>query len=310
MTAGIYFMVLDGVYISSFSYISSPVVHQINSKYIPHDTTKADLTRVEAIEGKIPNQATSENQLADKAFVNSSINAVAAYYITSDTEGNAFPTYDSLIAGPWYYAGAIRVPTKNDYAIVVEDRTQAIEISEFIQLTTTDDYVGYYVPYNSEYVLVTIQNKDSLGIVPGTTKAYQPPTTRYTYTKAEGAETGTWAFQYIINNAPLTAAQQAALNSGITSSGVTKLNGIEAGAQVNVQSDWNQETTTADDYIKNKPSVYTKSEVDTALAGKVSTTVTVNGHALSDNVTVTAADTGALPLSGGTMTGRINLKDN
>lgn len=35
----------------------------------------------------------------------------------------------------------------------------------------------------------------------------------------------------------------------------TKLNGIATGAEVNVQSDWNQTTTTADDYIKNKPDV-------------------------------------------------------
>ena len=33
----------------------------------------------------------------------------------------------------------------------------------------------------------------------------------------------------------------------------SKLDGIAAGAEVNVQSDWNQTTTGADDYIKNKP---------------------------------------------------------
>lgn len=33
----------------------------------------------------------------------------------------------------------------------------------------------------------------------------------------------------------------------------SKLAGIEAGAEVNVQSDWSQDDTTADDYIKNKP---------------------------------------------------------
>lgn len=37
----------------------------------------------------------------------------------------------------------------------------------------------------------------------------------------------------------------------------TKLSGIATGAEVNVQSDWNQTTTTADDYIKNKPSLAT-----------------------------------------------------
>lgn len=38
-----------------------------------------------------------------------------------------------------------------------------------------------------------------------------------------------------------------------TTSEKTKLAGIASGAEVNVQSDWNQTTTTADDYIKNKP---------------------------------------------------------
>ena len=35
----------------------------------------------------------------------------------------------------------------------------------------------------------------------------------------------------------------------------TKLDGIAAGAEVNVQADWNQTTDTADDYIKNKPTI-------------------------------------------------------
>lgn len=38
----------------------------------------------------------------------------------------------------------------------------------------------------------------------------------------------------------------------------TKLEGIETGAEANVQSDWNQTTVSADDYIKNKPSIPTK----------------------------------------------------
>ena len=32
-----------------------------------------------------------------------------------------------------------------------------------------------------------------------------------------------------------------------------KLSGIASGAEVNVQSDWNQTNISADDYIKNKP---------------------------------------------------------
>ena len=44
----------------------------------------------------------------------------------------------------------------------------------------------------------------------------------------------------------------------MTAADKVKLNGIATGAEVNVQSDWNQTTTTADDYIKNKPSIPTK----------------------------------------------------
>lgn len=39
----------------------------------------------------------------------------------------------------------------------------------------------------------------------------------------------------------------------------TKLDNIESGAEVNVQSDWNQSDNTADDYIKNKPTLGTAS---------------------------------------------------
>ena len=42
----------------------------------------------------------------------------------------------------------------------------------------------------------------------------------------------------------------------------TKLTGIQDGAEVNIQSDWNVTDTASDAYIKNKPSVYTKNEVD------------------------------------------------
>lgn len=38
----------------------------------------------------------------------------------------------------------------------------------------------------------------------------------------------------------------------------TKLSGIEAGAEVNVQSDWNVSLTSSDAYIKNKPSIPSK----------------------------------------------------
>ena len=41
--------------------------------------------------------------------------------------------------------------------------------------------------------------------------------------------------------------------AGQVSTNTSKLSGIESGAQVNVQADWTEADTTADDYIKNKP---------------------------------------------------------
>lgn len=45
------------------------------------------------------------------------------------------------------------------------------------------------------------------------------------------------------------------VNGLMSAADKTKLDGIEAGAEVNVQSDWNQSNTNADDYIKNKPTI-------------------------------------------------------
>lgn len=50
-------------------------------------------------------------------------------------------------------------------------------------------------------------------------------------------------------------------NKVYTETEKTKLAGIQAGAEVNVQSDWNQSNSSADDYIKNKPVVTPPEEV-------------------------------------------------
>lgn len=55
----------------------------------------------------------------------------------------------------------------------------------------------------------------------------------------------------------------------------TKLDGIEAGAQVNVQSNWNQDDSEADDYIKNKPNILSTTVLTSTLtAGQTTLTFT------------------------------------
>lgn len=136
---------------------------------------------VKGITDLIPDQAGSNNQLADKDFVNSSINNNSAYYITKNANGDPFGTHDELIKTQTFYSGGIvRIPTRNDYCTVLADETQ-------------EEAPGLY------------------------------PTTRYVYQKAEGAATGQWQFQYIVNNTTLTAEQLAALNSKITETKVKEI---------------------------------------------------------------------------------------
>jgi len=65
----------------------------------------------------------------------------------------------------------------------------------------------------------------------------------------------------------------------------TKLAGIEEGAQINVQADWNQSTTTADDFIKNKPTIPAVVDgSETKVTAGTNVTVTGSGTTVSPYV--------------------------
>lgn len=88
-----------------------------------------------------------------------------------------------------------------------------------------------------------------------------PEYQRYKYT------TNGWQFEYTLNNSSFTAAQWSAIQSGITAALVEKLNGIQEGAEVNVQSDWN--ATSGDSFIKNKPTLGALASKDSLGKGDV-----------------------------------------
>jgi hypothetical protein len=86
---------------------------------------------------------------------------------------------------------------------------------------------------------------------------------------------------------------------------LSKLNGIATGAEVNVQSDYSQTDNTADDYIKNKPTLGTAAAKDVPASGNASATQVVMGSdsRLTDarpasNVTDTYSATSHAPVSG------------
>lgn len=86
---------------------------------------------IAAINAKIPSEASSNNKLADKTYVNDAVNSVAAYYVTSNAQGESFATKAALLAGPWYYDGSLRTPTTNDYALVAADETHDGESARY-----------------------------------------------------------------------------------------------------------------------------------------------------------------------------------
>ena len=102
---------------------------------------KAGKSQVDEIEAKIPSAATSENQLADKAFVNSSINNYSAFYLTKNANGDAFGTYgEMLLTDKFWNAGVEKIPTKNDYLVVLEDETKTTALG--VNPTTRYIYQG------------------------------------------------------------------------------------------------------------------------------------------------------------------------
>ncbi|MBO7688821.1 MAG: hypothetical protein J6V72_20745 [Kiritimatiellae bacterium] len=76
------------------------------------------------INSKIPSAASASNQLADKEWIDGEIDTYAAYYITYTAAGAAFPTRAALLnAAVVYSGGAVRTPTRNDYAVVLADES-------------------------------------------------------------------------------------------------------------------------------------------------------------------------------------------
>lgn len=146
----------------------------IDNEASARTTADADLqSKIDTINSKIPTQASSTNQLADRSFVNSSIQTSTAdfkgsweTYADIPTEASAYPPD----------ASGDTTPKINDYLVVVHDET------------------------------------------------HDGGTWRYKYTGSwETDGKSGWIVEYQVNETPFTADQLAAINSGITSDGVTQI---------------------------------------------------------------------------------------
>lgn len=110
---------------------------------------------INTIKEKIPTQATNNNKLADKDFVNSSLNSITAFYITKNADGDQFNNKSELDSATEFYSGGeLRVPTRNDYCIVLEDETKDNSTTRYIYQNNQWEfqYVVNETPLTSEQV--------------------------------------------------------------------------------------------------------------------------------------------------------------
>ena len=82
-----------------------------------------------------------------KQETDEAIDRVAAYYITYDAAGNPFPTYASLAnATTVYSGGSVRVPTRNDYCVVLADETHQGAEYRYIYSVAEGQTTGSWQP--------------------------------------------------------------------------------------------------------------------------------------------------------------------
>lgn len=117
--------------------VSTQLQQEMNTRVQEHTEIQNEIT---TINSKIPNQASSTNQLADKAFVNSTINSNVAFF-----KGN-FATYADLMAVQWQTVNSALATyvTNNDYAYVESDETRDNEAWRYIYVK--DNIVSEWQP--------------------------------------------------------------------------------------------------------------------------------------------------------------------
>ena len=202
----------------------------------PHEVTKAQVglgnvdntsdldkpistsvqSALNSINSKIPAQASSDNQLADKDFVNSSI---------ATNTANFLGTYDAVADLGFSTA---EVDTWGD------PPTSSEKASVGSAIATRLSALGKTVT-NNDYVFVSVDLSTTID------------TDWYWRFKFDGTA---WVYEFTLNNSSFTAAQWAAINSGITAALVGDIQNackaITGSVQVGPTPGWNYVGTYTD----------------------------------------------------------------
>lgn len=193
----------------------------VNDNYTELDgRITTNTNNISTINSKIPTQATSTNQLADKDFVNSSIATNTANFI------GTFNSVAELEA----YSGTI---TNNDYAFVINTviTDNGNDWSSFASLDarsktdlTNFDYAWVINGIKFDIYRFDIVNQEWLLRASNINKEDVSLNDVYNRYKASvSGSTVTWDFEYTLNNSSFTAEQWSAINSGATSTNIGQI---------------------------------------------------------------------------------------
>ena len=185
---------------------------------------------IDTITGKIPSEATAQNQLADKAYVTSTVGTESSR--AQDAEGDLQDAIDAIDA---------KIPsTASSSNKLVDTATMNSSIS-----TATATYRGSYNLVSDLHETVGATHAETAAalataIATADNNDYcyvQVPTDTDTPTVIASVDRykhngEAWSFEYTLNSSGFTAAQWDALNSGITSGLVAKLDALPTSAEL------------------------------------------------------------------------------
>lgn len=182
--------------------------------------TDTNTQSINTINSKIPSEATSSNQLADKEFVNSSIATSTANFIGTFSSVSERDAYSGTVTNNDYCFVINSVVTNNGNDWNTFNDLDAYDKS----LLTNFDYA--WVIHGLKFDLYRFDVVDQVWElrVENTDKDSASLNTAYNRYKASvSGSVLTWGYEYTLNNLSFTSDQWAAINSGATTTNIGQI---------------------------------------------------------------------------------------
>ena len=222
---------------------------QINNNFSELDVNKADNGDLPTKTSQLTNDGDGSSKFATESYVNENGGKIDDIKVNGNSQTITNKSVNIIVPVKASDVGAL--PNTTKYASSI---SMTIDSTTYIVTAQLKDQEG-----NNLGTAQTIDLPLESVVVSG---SYDNTTKKVVLTLKDGstvefsvADLVSGLQTEITSSNKLSAdlVKDGTTNKVFTATEKTKLSGIETGAEVNVQSDWNQSNSTADDYIKNKP---------------------------------------------------------